>query len=567
MVQVDLTGMHNVCLEAIGFLDKKTFDNDKRLYDMLHVRSISHWAPSCIGPYSQASKLFDKFIFMAGMIGLIPSTMSMVKVNTIDEIKLEIKRCWKNVKNVLTVFDGDLDIVIQHNVFALAVEEIFQVQGSQSDQASTTENGSNVQGSDEVKESKENTNDSSEKHRNDASKESKESKESNSNTSESKQGVEKKEFDNYFDTMQEWRYDCSAIDDDNVEDDDIDADVYQRKQIGILNKEIDKTFSSTIKESIGEQLAEVTRTRDTKDVLDRKEKKEEEAGGICNCCIFYVSKLPKNALIEIQSLSLTKNCIKQLKNLSINEISEMSNNDSKNENSMSESKSESKIDSSNETITTKTIVGTRIESKTDNEKRKDDKSKKIKLKYAHLRKKRKKIKEKYFGHKIYKKQSVNEVGNILEITNIGTFNIFCKWINLVSMCRIIVDNVIRIEHFQIEMIDKVIKNGLRHSIRTLQSFSNIITKQDSIKLTNQWIIESVVFIRVYYHCELLEPKWLLEQFEQAFKESAFSRIPAISLIPTRGMDMIQKNDSNVQTNSSNKRGLFCFNVLLHSSLN
>ncbi|CAM8925884.1 unnamed protein product [Rhodiola kirilowii] len=47
--------------------------NDKSK-QVLHVQSISCWAPSCIGPYSQAT-LHNNILYMAGQLGLDPPTM------------------------------------------------------------------------------------------------------------------------------------------------------------------------------------------------------------------------------------------------------------------------------------------------------------------------------------------------------------------------------------------------------------------------------------------------------------------------------------------------------------
>lgn len=33
---------------------------------VLHVQSVSEWAPLCIGPYSQANTVLDSLIFTAG---------------------------------------------------------------------------------------------------------------------------------------------------------------------------------------------------------------------------------------------------------------------------------------------------------------------------------------------------------------------------------------------------------------------------------------------------------------------------------------------------------------------
>ncbi|CAJ2631293.1 unnamed protein product [Trifolium pratense] len=48
-------------------------NKDKKV---LHVQSISSWAPSCIGPYSQAT-LHEGILHMAGQLGLDPPTMNL----------------------------------------------------------------------------------------------------------------------------------------------------------------------------------------------------------------------------------------------------------------------------------------------------------------------------------------------------------------------------------------------------------------------------------------------------------------------------------------------------------
>ena len=44
---------------------------------VLHVQSISSWAPCCIGPYSQAT-WWGSLLHMAGQIGLHPPSMQLV---------------------------------------------------------------------------------------------------------------------------------------------------------------------------------------------------------------------------------------------------------------------------------------------------------------------------------------------------------------------------------------------------------------------------------------------------------------------------------------------------------
>ncbi|KAK3200759.1 hypothetical protein Dsin_024174 [Dipteronia sinensis] len=61
-------GMGKAYLEVLV-----TNDLSKRV---LHVQSISCWAPSCIGPYSQAT-LHKEILHMAGQLGLDPATMTL----------------------------------------------------------------------------------------------------------------------------------------------------------------------------------------------------------------------------------------------------------------------------------------------------------------------------------------------------------------------------------------------------------------------------------------------------------------------------------------------------------
>ncbi|PWA97756.1 endoribonuclease [Artemisia annua] len=53
---------------------------------VLHVQSISSWAPSCIGPYSQAT-LHKEILHMAGQLGLDPPTMSLCSGGPIAELE------------------------------------------------------------------------------------------------------------------------------------------------------------------------------------------------------------------------------------------------------------------------------------------------------------------------------------------------------------------------------------------------------------------------------------------------------------------------------------------------
>ncbi|KAL6591376.1 hypothetical protein ACP70R_049879 [Stipagrostis hirtigluma subsp. patula] len=57
---------------------------------VLHVQSISCWAPSCIGPYSQAT-LYGEILYMAGQLGLDPPTMKLCPGGAKAELELALR--------------------------------------------------------------------------------------------------------------------------------------------------------------------------------------------------------------------------------------------------------------------------------------------------------------------------------------------------------------------------------------------------------------------------------------------------------------------------------------------
>ncbi|KAF8401936.1 hypothetical protein HHK36_012887 [Tetracentron sinense] len=64
-------------------------DHSKRV---LHVQSISCWAPSCIGPYSQAT-LHKEILHMAGQLGLDPPTMMLCSGDPAAEMEQALENC------------------------------------------------------------------------------------------------------------------------------------------------------------------------------------------------------------------------------------------------------------------------------------------------------------------------------------------------------------------------------------------------------------------------------------------------------------------------------------------
>ncbi len=73
-------GMKDVmldCLALPGSADAVKKE-ERFIRDVLHVRSRSHWAPLCIGPYCQANFVCHGGLsLVAGQIGLVPSTMML----------------------------------------------------------------------------------------------------------------------------------------------------------------------------------------------------------------------------------------------------------------------------------------------------------------------------------------------------------------------------------------------------------------------------------------------------------------------------------------------------------
>jgi len=75
---------------------------------VLHVQSVSYWAPACIGPYSQAQTI-GKLVFLAGQIGLDPARMELVsKDDPIAQLLIIVKNIRNVLKTVGSHFDGIL---------------------------------------------------------------------------------------------------------------------------------------------------------------------------------------------------------------------------------------------------------------------------------------------------------------------------------------------------------------------------------------------------------------------------------------------------------------------------
>lgn len=99
--------------ENLNFVKDATLNPHHKLRTTLHVQTISHWAPVCVGPYSQANTLRSAVIFCAGQIGLVPGSMKLVHGGWTKELA----QSWTNAASVLDALEVTLNDVISGVVY------------------------------------------------------------------------------------------------------------------------------------------------------------------------------------------------------------------------------------------------------------------------------------------------------------------------------------------------------------------------------------------------------------------------------------------------------------------
>lgn len=77
-------------LDVLAYSQPKVVDGRPR--QVLHVQSISQWAPCCIGPYSQATSC-GAIVHMAGQLGFISPTMQLISGGILAEYRLALDHC------------------------------------------------------------------------------------------------------------------------------------------------------------------------------------------------------------------------------------------------------------------------------------------------------------------------------------------------------------------------------------------------------------------------------------------------------------------------------------------
>lgn len=91
--------------------------------DVLHIKSVSAWAPNCIGPYSQANILHKSLILLAGQISLLPQTMELIGADHVTQAK----QCFRNAGRVFEALDSNLRHVGSAIVYTTSMRDIKEI--------------------------------------------------------------------------------------------------------------------------------------------------------------------------------------------------------------------------------------------------------------------------------------------------------------------------------------------------------------------------------------------------------------------------------------------------------
>ena len=92
------------------------------LRHVLHVQSISHWAPVCVGPYSQVNTIRSGLHWLAGQIGLVPKTMTLQTGGW----TCQLQQCWTNIASVLDALDGGSLQHLLSGLIYVAHQEVYR---------------------------------------------------------------------------------------------------------------------------------------------------------------------------------------------------------------------------------------------------------------------------------------------------------------------------------------------------------------------------------------------------------------------------------------------------------
>ena len=125
-------------IDCMGYINSGCTIGDARIpiaRDVLHVQSISEWAPTCIGPYSQAN-ILSGIQFQAGQIGLDPASMLLVQGGWMEETK----QILLNMNAVLKSLKSNTKCIISCIIWINSNAE-----GNNTDQTGQTKQSTHVQ--------------------------------------------------------------------------------------------------------------------------------------------------------------------------------------------------------------------------------------------------------------------------------------------------------------------------------------------------------------------------------------------------------------------------------------
>ena len=97
-IELPLAAPGDVVVELLAVKGKR---------NVLHVRSLSYWAPVCIGPYSQANVIDPGVVFVAGQIALDPASMKLDP--SVGQGKAEVELVLQHIQRILACLDSTLD--------------------------------------------------------------------------------------------------------------------------------------------------------------------------------------------------------------------------------------------------------------------------------------------------------------------------------------------------------------------------------------------------------------------------------------------------------------------------
>jgi len=95
----------------------------RRPRDVLHVQSVSAWAPACIGPYSQSS-LCAPLLWLAGQIGLVPETMTLA-ADPREQAALALRHCAQVLRAQGSAWHRSVSVVLYWKADFWAAQQPF----------------------------------------------------------------------------------------------------------------------------------------------------------------------------------------------------------------------------------------------------------------------------------------------------------------------------------------------------------------------------------------------------------------------------------------------------------